>query len=194
MSTVSVIIPTIPPRVRDLAECLGSVAEQTRPADAVIVATDVDREGSAVTRNRALFQARTEFVAFLDDDDRALPPHLETLMAHAADADVVYTGCIVVDQYNQRIPMQEEWGRFGLPFDGELLRKKSYLPVTSLVRTSLAHQAGGFEFRYDGVGSYDDWGFYLKLLDAGARFLHVPVTTWLWRHHGANSSGRSDRW
>lgn len=193
--SVTVIIPTIPPRIRDLAEALGSIAEQTRPADAVIIATDVDREGSAVTRNRALFQARTEFVAFLDDDDRALPTHLETLLAYSADADVVYTGCIVVNEHGQRLPMQEEWGRFGLPFDGDLLRKKSYLPVTSLVRTALAQQTGGFEFRNDGVGSYDDWGFYLKLLDVGARFLHVPQQTWLWRHHGAgNTSGRSDRW
>lgn len=195
---ITVVVPHIPVRLADLIQCLGSINAQTRPADAVIVSTDLTRAGSASTRNRGLMQVVTEFTAFVDDDDVLLPPHLGVLEAAAAEsgADVVYSGCVVLNADNQEIPPRPEWGRFGLPFDGDLLRLRSWLPVTSLVRTELAQEVGGFEFADDPStgGSYDDWGFYLKMLDAGARFHHVPVRSWLWRHHGKNSSGRPDRW
>lgn len=202
---MSVVIPTIPPRLEDLIQCLGSVNAQERRADAVIVSTDLTHAGSAHTRNRGLNQVETEWTAFVDDDDVLLPGHLRHLEAGAVEsgADVIYTGCFVIDQNAQQIPPREEWGRFGLPFDGDLLRERSWLPVTSMVRTGLAQEVGGFEFLQDphSGGAYDDWGFYLRMLDAGATFHHVPIRTWLWRHHGygkpgvpGNTSGSAARW
>lgn len=199
------VIPTIPPRLADLIQCLGSVNAQERRADAVIVSTDLTHAGSADTRNRGLNQVETQWTAFVDDDDVLLPGHLRHLEAGAAEsgADVIYTGCFVIDQNAQQLPPREEWGRFGLPFDGDLLRERSWLPVTSMVRTGLAQEVGGFAFRKDphSAGAYDDWGFYLRMLDAGAIFHHVPVRTWLWRHTGygkpglpGNTSGDASRW
>src|SRR3546814_2047662 len=65
---------------------------QTLPARAVIVQADNDKEGSAVTRNRALEAVRTPWVAFLDDDDQFLPHHLQRLSQALTEtqADVVY--------------------------------------------------------------------------------------------------------
>lgn len=192
---VSVIIPHIPIRSNKLVRAVKSAALQTqRPTD-IIVAIDVQRQGSAVTRNRALNRADTHWVAFLDDDDYLYPDHLDVLLKHAevTKADVVYPGCHVIDKDNRPIPVQEEWGRFGQLFDVDLLRQKSYIPVTSLVRTSLAQRAlFGRPFGVDTV--YDDWGFYLRLLDAGARFEHVKEITWCWSHHGQNTSGQATRW
>src|SRR3546814_4180233 len=72
-------IPTSPQRKVMLSRAMRSVMAQTLPARAVIVQADNDKEGSAVTRNRALEAVRTPWVAFLDDDDQFLPHHLQRL-------------------------------------------------------------------------------------------------------------------
>lgn len=191
---VTVVTPHIPPRRDELLRAVDSLAAQSMLPAAWSIATDNDRAGSATTRNRALFAATTPYVAFLDDDDQLGPNHLMELIgaAETTRADVVYTGCTVVDPTGRVVPDREEWGRFGNPFDPDLLRDHSYIPVTSLVRTSLAQQVGGFR-RPDG-SPYDDWGFYLALLDAGATFHHHPVRTWTWHHHSNNTSGNPNRW
>lgn len=193
MDRVTVIVPHIPTRQFELARAITSVAAQTHQPEDVIIATDRRHEGSAATRNRVLQHVTTTWVAFLDDDDEFLPMHLELLVGYGLreGATVVYPGCRVVDAQGTSLPLQEEWGRFGKPFDGDLLRQRSYIPVTSLVNTSLAKQA---LFGAPDGSDYDDWGFYLRLLDLGARFTHVPEVTWVWHHHGRNTSGRGDRW
>lgn len=197
---VTVVIPTIRPRRYFLKRAGSSVMAQTLPQSeiAVEIAIDRDRAGSAGTRNRALMKAKTAFVAFLDDDDYFMPHHLEFLLSNISAsspiADVMYTGCKVIGPDRQEIPLQEEWGRFGKPFDGELLRKQSYIPVTSMVDTELAQEALFGAPDHDPNSPYDDWGFYLRLLDLGASFMHVPEVTWVWDHHGKNTSGQGDRW
>lgn len=193
---VTVVIPVHTPRARNgmLTRALDSVWNQELLPDAVIVQHDSQHQGSATTRNLALNQVRTHWVAFLDSDDELLPHHLSQLLACALsnDYDVVYPGCEVIGGHDPH-------DRFGQPFDPDLLRKKSYIPVTSLVRTFYAQDVGGF---HTPKGSdYDDWGLYLRLLDAGAKFHHHPVKTWFWNHHGygkpgveGNTSGSKDRW
>jgi glycosyltransferase involved in cell wall biosynthesis len=189
---VTVIIPTIPSRRHILNRAFVSVLSQFHPVDNIIIATDHKHEGSAAMRNRALKMVQTTWVAFLDDDDEFMSNHIDELIACTDnDVDVVYTGCVVLGPDGKVIPQREEWGRYGQPFDADLLRDHSWLPVTSLCRTSLAQQAN-FD-PYNGT-DYDDWGFYLSMLDLGARFHHHPVVTWIWHHHGANTSGRGDRW
>lgn len=196
MDTVTVVMPHIPTRQFELTRAIASVAAQTVHPDDVIIATDRGRAGSAATRNRALYHASTSWTAFLDDDDEFLPKHIEVVLNHAlrTGASVVYTGCRVVDAQGLIIPLHDEWGRFGQPFDGELLQTKAYLPVTSLVLTSLAKQALFGPPASVPDSNYDDWGFYLRLLALGASFSHVPEVTWVWHHHGDNTSGRPDRW
>lgn len=190
---VTVVVPHIPPRRTELLRALDSICAQSLLPAAVSIAVDLDREGSAVTRNRALTAASTPYTAFLDDDDAFEINHLAEVVpaAEASGADVVYSGCTVVGPHGGIIPDREEWGRFGLPFDADLLRRHSYIPVTSLVRTDLAQQVGGFRFAPG--NPYDDHTFYLALLDAGARFVHLSVKTWVWWHHGTNTSGQP-RW
>jgi glycosyltransferase involved in cell wall biosynthesis len=190
-ASVTVLVPTIPPRREMLGRALLSVMSQHQLPDVVTVAVDNERLGAAGNRNRMLPWVSTDWVAFLDDDDELLPNHLLVLLQNSSDADVIYTGCTVIGPQGQDLGYNEEWGRFGKPFSEPLLRKKSYLPVTSLVRTHLAKLSS---FQAPAGSNYDDWGFYLGLLDQGARFKHVPQKTWIWHHHSKNSSGRPDRW
>ena len=56
MPSLSVVIPTHPGREKQLKVAIGSAVNQTLPPVAVHVVVDADREGAAVTRNRALEQ------------------------------------------------------------------------------------------------------------------------------------------
>ncbi len=186
---VTVCIPSIPPRARMLGVAIDSVMQQTTPAGAISVAIDNEHEGAAITRTRAIMAARTPWVAMLDDDDRFLPHHLE-ILTHAAEdsgADFLFSWFNVVGGLD---PFPQH---FGKTFDP---KNPTHTTVTTLVRTELAQSigyvspAGG-----DGAGgSGEDWNFVLGCIEAGAKFLHVPERTWIWNHHGKNTSGRSDRW
>lgn len=194
---VTMVMPIHPARWKTtMRRALRSVFTQTMPVAAMSIAADLDGEGAGPTRNRALAGVRTEWVAFLDSDDEWHPNHVAELLtyAHNSGADVVYPACRVIHAQLGEIPRSdphfEEWGRPGLPFDAELLRQKSYLPVTSLVRTSLAQKSS---FVPPDGGHYDDWGFYLDLLDLGATFVHLPRVTWTWHHGPHNTSGQPTR-
>lgn len=192
---VTVVIPTIKPRRGFLRRAVNSVMAQTIGVPPIEIAIDREHQGAAATRNRALMNVKTPWVAFLDDDDYFLPNHLEVLLnAASGEHDIYYTGCKVIGPNFETIPMQEEWGRFGKEFDAEILRQGSCIPVTSLVPTELAQLARFGPPNHDPLSWYDDWGFYLRALDKGASFLHIPEVTWVWHHHGRNTSGQGDRW
>lgn len=130
---------------------------------------------------------KTEWVAFLDDDDQFKQNHLERLLATAEE-----TGVDVVYPWPEMVGMSDPRpDRFGVPFDPAELRRGSFIPVTSLVRTELAQLAG---FKCPSGSIYDDWGFYLGLLDLGAKFHHLAERTWIWNVQGQNTSGRPERW
>lgn len=188
---VTVVIPTIPPRRERLSVALESVWSQLRPADAVTVVTDRDHSGAAKTRNRGLETVRTEWVAFLDDDDELFPDHLCCLMEHAEDtkADLVYPW-FELSVGNRHDPLKAE----GREFDAAALRTRNYVPVTVLARTDLLLSVGGFVPLGPETNPCEDHGGWLRLLDAGAVFSHVPMRTWRWNWWGGNTSGSGLRW
>jgi glycosyltransferase involved in cell wall biosynthesis len=195
-SDVTVVIATIPPRVKMLRRAVWSVLQQTLAPDAIIIERDPDHTGAAATKNRGLAKVATEWVAFLDDDDLFLPEHLAKLKARAvgAGADVVYS--IPTVPGSNFVATEPQYGK---PFDPDVLRERSYIQTTSLVRTKLMQSTGGFQCP---PGSdYDDYGAWLALLDVGARFVHLPESTFIWTHWGygqpgvpGNTSGLATRW
>lgn len=186
---VTVIIPTIPPRQAMLRRAVASVMHQTEAPVRIIIEIDKDHDGAAAVRNRTLKSVDTTWMAFLDDDDAFMPGHLDRLLSCAEEtgADVVYPWPVMNGGPD---PSPD---RFGVPFDGELLEARSYIPVTSLVRYEVA-KACDAHFAPWGGTPYDDWGFYVQLLRGGAKFVHLPERTWVWNIHEGNTSGRADRW
>lgn len=205
-TNVTVVIPTLPERVEQLARAVDSVNRQTCPPAAVIVETDRHRRGAAATRNAALARVRTEWVAFLDDDDLFHPDHLETLIAgaHESGADLISTypqpdrpledslSCCYQGELHCP-PLNIPWGPEQIDhFDTRKGPKcshcghprDSFIMFTNLVRMDMIRRIGGIP-QPGSMGKHfrgwaaEDYLFLLALLDAGAKFHHVPgVRTW----------------
>lgn len=183
-------MPAHPGRARNgmLGRALESVHQQTLQPDAIIVAIDNDGEGAAPTRHRALMQARTDWVAFLDSDDVFLSRHLELLFAHAmkTDADFVYSWFKVLRQF--------PGGQTEILEDDPIFPVSHYLnafdpaepietTITTLVRTEIAQRVGMVALDRGEVNSGEDRRFTLECVAAGANVQHLVRKTWLWCHH-----------
>lgn len=174
---ISVLTPTIPPRYRELARASASVQAQKRPADRHVITMDFHHQGPGATRNAALDQVETEWVAFLDDDDELLPHHLRSCEKFAfwSSADVVYP----IGAYDYGVdPLRQ----CGVPFSPHRLRAGNFIPVTVLARTERVVGVGGFptgdQVPRMGETPCEDWGLWLKMLDDGAVFAPLHQVTW----------------
>lgn len=203
--TVSVITAAHPARIKNgmLAQATGSVYAQTLFPDAHIVAVDIDGEGAAATRQRALMSASTDFVAFLDSDDLFLAKHLEWLMRHQAEtgADFCYSWFKVLRQFTDgSTRILEHDPVFPIthylnPFNPN---DPIETTITTLVRTELAKEVGFKELdRGHDQNTGEDRYFTMGCLEAGAKISHLVRKSWLWRHHQlpdgsgpGNTSGR----
>lgn len=196
-SDITVVIPSIPPREPLLHRALASVQAQKLAPDAVVVQLDDDHQGAAATRQAGLDHVETEWVAFLDDDDELMPNHLRVLSiaARKFQADYVFSYYTVKDALGRLRPDVDPLGHFGRHFDPD---RPHQTTITTLVRTELA-QAVGFREPPQGAlinGEHygEDFQFTVECVKAGAKIVHIPRRTWFWHHHGANTSGRPDRW
>lgn len=192
--SITVVIPSIPPRVGLLERALRSALAQTRQPDALSVHVDHERYGAPTTRNRALAAARTEWVAFLDDDDEFMPHHLEALLGHAetTGADYVYSWFETAPPGCDPFPVHHFTNEFD-PTD------PIQTTITILVRRDLAREVHGFRLPPEGatIGGQrwgEDYQFTLDCVAAGAKIRHLVERTWIWHHHGRNTSGRADAW
>jgi glycosyltransferase involved in cell wall biosynthesis len=180
---ITVCIPSIPSRALLLGRAIRSVGLQTRPAEAISVAIDTQRQGAPATRQRALDAVNTEWVAFLDDDDAFKNIHLEHLYAHAMEtgADFVYSWFEVpggVDPFPDT--------HFTNPWDPD---EPIETTITTLVRTELAKEVGFQALDRGQVNTGEDRFFTLGCLKAPALISHLVEKTWWWFHHEGNTSG-----
>ena len=200
---IAVVTPTFPGRARMLGRAVASVAAQDLPAVAHVIANDVDGEGAGPTRQRGIDAVLTGgepwgsqgsepmagWVAFLDDDDELMPHHLSTLAKAASEtgADVVWPWFQVVGGGD---PFPQHEGRQWDSADPHSF------PITALVNVETLLEVGTRFGRgiVDGPMAGEDLPFWTDLLSSpGVVGHHVPVRTWLWHHHGANTSGQPHR-
>jgi hypothetical protein len=188
---VTVAIPTIPPRGALLARAVVSAMRQQRHVAGFSIAVDTNHEGAWATRNRALSTVRTEWTAFLDDDDELYPFHTAMLLDLAAehDADLVWGW---FDVAGGRDPFPQHRGR---PFD---VAEPHIVPITYMVRTELLHDCvqltGGFLPDEAGAWDNQDQPLFVAMAKLGRGTACTERATWRWHHHALNTSGLPTRW
>lgn len=171
---VSVLTATLPERERMLAEAAASVRAQTYNEVEHLMAVDENRAGAGPVLNRLLEEARGEFVMVLDDDDLLDPGHLDHLVPHCGEHDVVYSLPRVVGG---------EFTQYHEPFDAARLSLRNIVSHNALMRTELVRELGGWN-----AVRWFDWDLSRRLEHAGAEFKQVFEVTWTYRLHGANWS------
>ena len=169
---VSVVIPTY--NTQDyICEAVDSVLSQTLKDIEVIIVDDgstdntmsflkpyfhsiryirQENSGPSVARNRAINEARSQFIAFLDSDDYyLLPTKLEEQLAcFEADPslDIVHAGLRVVYEGNSKYVDRELWRNCPtLNLEAWLKWKPVFLGAMMIRRESLL-QVGGFDTRF----------------------------------------------
>lgn len=190
---VTVVIPAHPARVKNglLKRAVDSVWKQTAVPAGISLAIDIEREGAPATRQRALDAVRgTRWVAFLDSDDYFLPVHLEELVRHAEEtgADFVYSWFKIELQSGVVIdhdPIFPET-HYTNPWDPD---DPIETTITTLVRTDLAQEVGFKSLDRGQVNTGEDRYFTLECLKRGGNIKHLVAKTWVWAHHGMNTSG-----
>lgn len=196
MTTLSVVTAVHDPVAEHLAACLASVRRQgdvqhvvvddasTDPrivalldgADAIELHRRGSNGGIVTASNDAVERATGEWLLLLDHDDVLADGAVVSLREHLAaepDADVVYSDHDLI----------RADGRLADPvykpdFSPERLRQTNYITHLVAVRRSMVTALGGFRAGTDGAQDHD---LLLRLLEAGARFTHVPRVLAHWR-------------
>jgi glycosyltransferase involved in cell wall biosynthesis len=183
---VSIVLPTFG-RLKYLRPAIDSVYRQTLQDWELVVADDGSDEETkaylrgltadprvrviwlahcgipAIVRNAALWEARGEYVAFLDSDDlwaeRKLERQVDTLRAHA-DCRWTYTAFQQVDARGHPLPAdaQGTW----VPYEGDIFEqvvtgRASLRTPCVLATRQLLLQAGGFDEALPSAEDYDLW-------------------------------------
>ena len=207
VAEVTVVIPTLgaSPYLREAVQ--SALAEQ--PADMIVVANggaEVELDGVRIVRleeadrsaarNLGVGQARTPLVAFLDDDDAALPGRLERQRAALEEAwwaPLAFGRVHVVDGDGHAL---EDWNRLldarfsrlartgAASYEDVLAVQAPIYTSATMVRRDAFLAVGGFDSAFD---AYEDLDLYLRLARIGD-LLPVggdPVTTY--RLHGSNT-------
>jgi glycosyltransferase involved in cell wall biosynthesis len=187
LPAVSVVIATRN-RPRLLMDALRSVEAQTARPLEVLVGDDGDppleppsssrldvtlipvgARRAAVARNRAAAGARGDVLAFLDDDDRWRPDHLQGLAAAFADPAVgfAYRDCAVIRESVGADGVRRDLDQLEIArdWDPEMMRDNDYLPPSAWgVRRSLFQALGGFDESFE---FSEDWDFVMRAAAKG---------------------------
>ena len=159
-----------------------SAVQQSMKPDAILIYNDTERHGAGRSRQRLLEQVQTQWVAWLDSDDRWEPEHLQKLYQVAVETGSVW----VYSWFHGPDPL----GHFGIPFDP---CKPHHTTMGILERTDIAQEAG-FCDTQTGPYSNEDWYHIVRFseicCERGLKMTHLAEKTWHYQQQGQNSSGK----
>ena len=142
--------------------------------------------GLSRVRNLAAGVATTEWIVYLDADDWLAPGFVaraESWVQTHPDLDALTTDMTVIRRAGDRRVV-----RAAVPaFWTDLLRRNTIVQ-TSLIRARAVLDLGG----YDPTLDYEDWDFWIRLLQAGRRIGRLPGSHVFHREHGLNKGKMCD--
>ena len=147
-----------------------------------------ENQGLARTCNRGAREAGGEYFLFLSADDHLEPTYVSELLAaleREPDASFAYCSARLFGAESRVAPSR--------PFSAFLLvRGRNYINGSALTRRADYLDAGGYPEDL-GEGAFDDWDFWLTMLDRGHRGTYVPKPLLHWRRHAGGSKDPTSR-
>jgi glycosyltransferase involved in cell wall biosynthesis len=146
--------------------------------------------GPSPARNLGIREARGDWIAILDDDDLFKPEKL------AVQSEYIATGRY--DVVASDAERTSGGAYFGLtepaePSQDEFLRHNPIIVSSAVIRRTLLLSVGGFPERVGPISlkGPGDYGLWLALAYAGARFVVVPEQLLLYGDHGEGRMSKS---
>jgi GT2 family glycosyltransferase/glycosyltransferase involved in cell wall biosynthesis/thioredoxin-like negative regulator of GroEL/2-polyprenyl-3-methyl-5-hydroxy-6-metoxy-1,4-benzoquinol methylase len=181
--------------INDGGEDVESLIASMNQHGNIIYVRHEKNRGLAASRNTGIKLASGKYIAYLDDDDRFLPEHLETMVdfleAHEQDYKVAYTDAWRVHQTLEQ-GQYVETGRdvpYSFDFDADRLLVRNYFPVLCVMhQRACLDQAGLFD---ESLTSHEDWDLWIRMSRA-YHFAHIKKTTaeFTWRTDRTSMSSR----
>ena len=137
--------------------------------------------GLSRVRNLAAEQIATEWIVYLDADDWLDPQYIEraeSMIAAQPAVDVVTTDMTIVRGSRTLL------FKASVPAFWNDLLSRNTIVQTSLIRRSLVLRLGG----YDPALDYEDWDFWIRVLQSGGRIARLPGAHVFRREHDRNKS------
>jgi len=215
---VSVIVATLD-RPEMLNGCLRSIFEQTYDHFEIIVVNDGGTDvgdvvhcwntrnniiylrhprtkGVAAARNSGIQAAGGEYIAYVDDDDRYYPEHLETLVKslETSDAQVAYSDAIRAHQkfVNGKYLTYRIDAPYSLDFDPDRILVRNFIPTLCILhRSDCLEKTGLFD---ESLQVLEDWDLWIRM-SRHFRFVHIRKATceYSWRAGGGSLTSRRGR-
>jgi len=144
--------------------------------------------GQSAARNRAIEEAKGEYLAFLDADDFFLPPKLEEQVKYLEEnTDCGVSYCKIHHFFNEE---PDKFYYFNLPHPSgnifsELLKGNFINPLTVVLRKSVIDKWGGFEPTFRRL---DEQYLWLKLSYHGVKFCYLDQVLGHYRIHKTSLS------
>jgi len=208
--TVGIVIPIYQPSAVHLRQAVDSVRSQVSSAWRLALSLDgspaqeiqelcesyaIDdprilcvrsrsRQGISAATNAGAKALRTDWIAFLDQDD-ILDPRAVYLVQRASldhPSDIVYTDEDKIDDAGKRFDpfFKPDWSP-------HLLLSMNYVGHFLALKYDLFRRIGGLRSSMDGSQDYD---LLLRSTEAtGVTVCHVPEVLYHWRVHAMSSSG-----
>jgi glycosyltransferase involved in cell wall biosynthesis len=209
MPIVSVVIPTFN-RPDRLQQSIRSVLNQTYQNVEIIVVNDGGtpsenivcqlapgaiyvrhdkNRGLAAARNTAIKLARGKYIAYLDDDDRFLPQHLETSVTFLEKngVSVVYTDAYRVHEIPRRgqyVEVKRDVP-YSFDFSEDRILVENFIPVLCVVHERRClDEVGLFD---ETLPCLEDWDLWIRMSRL-FKFHHLKHITaeFTWREDGSS--------
>ncbi|MBL0125028.1 MAG: glycosyltransferase family 2 protein [Betaproteobacteria bacterium] len=221
MSKVDVIIPAYNTPLSYLADALASLIAQTMGDWCAWIVDDgsddsygvqlksllesyndnrlnylyTGHKGATGSRNVAMGRGSAIYIALLDSDDVWLPHHLAQQVAvldTRPDVSLAHSYFTIIDADSQTMPTPAPLvGLNELDLKGAFTRilKQNFGGASTVVlRRSILEATGGFDPSFPSLGDKEWW---MRMLNAGAKFWYEPVCSALYRVHPGNVSHKT---
>lgn len=119
--------------------------------------------GPAVARNTGVKNSGSEFVLFLDSDDKIKPNYIDEGIKRLKKYEHIGVVYANADSFGDN--SRENFK--ALPFDIATLLIRNYIPMCVVMRRKIWEEVGGID---EQLIQYEDWEFWIRIYKAGWKF------------------------